>query len=83
MPSLQRTVELVACVEDTIVILLIMDGTGNAIPEHPLCQRRQRLNRVLLEKSGRRRTPRGPELVELILGCGESAKSTCDLVIRQ
>lgn len=54
VPSLNLAVELLACVEYAVVVLLIMYRASKTIPKHTLRQRRQRFNRVLLEKGGGR-----------------------------
>lgn len=52
VPSLNLAVELLACVEYAVVVILIVYGTSKTVSKHTLRQRRQRFDRVLLEKGG-------------------------------
>lgn len=52
MPPFDTTVELRACVEDAVVVVLIMHRSGDAIPKHALSQRRKRVDRVLAQECG-------------------------------
>jgi hypothetical protein len=53
VPSLNLAVELLACVEYAVVVILIVYGASKTVSEHALRQRRQRFDRVLLQKGGR------------------------------
>jgi hypothetical protein len=52
MPSLNLAVEPLACVKYTVVVILIVYRASKTVSEHTLRQRRQRFDRVLLEKGG-------------------------------
>ena len=53
VPSFNATVEVFARVIDSIVVILIVDGSGEAVAEHTLRQRGKGIDRVLVQKSGR------------------------------
>lgn len=55
MPTLDFTIELLARVEYPIIVVLVVDGTGQTVPEHAFRQRGKGFDRVLLEKGGRGR----------------------------
>lgn len=74
MPTLYRTLEHIARIENRIVVVLIMNGTSNTVPKHSLRKRRQRLDRILLQKRSSRGITRRPELIEFILGYHTSAQ---------
>lgn len=80
MPSLNVAAELLAGVEDAIVVILVVKRPSEGVSKHPLCQRRQRIDRVVLQESrgvgggpfGGGMVARCAELIELILGCDMS-----------
>lgn len=51
MPSLDIAAELLAGVEDTVVVILVMKGTSNRVSEHALRYRWKALCFVCLEES--------------------------------
>jgi hypothetical protein len=83
MPSFNTTVELRACVEDTVVVILVVDRSRYAVSEHALCQARERIDWVVPEKRGSARCVplrsivglRCAELVELVLSCSHQTIS--------
>lgn len=77
VPTLDLTTEQPAHVENTIIVILVVSRPCQAVPKHPLGQRREGFDGVILEESSRRgRIPfrcrvvsRSTELIKLILGC--------------
>lgn len=52
MPAFDVTLEFATCVEYPVKVFLVMHGSGQAVPKHPLRQRLQVVNRIVLEKAG-------------------------------
>ena len=52
MPAFDVTLEFATGVEYPVKVFLVMHGSGQAVPKHPLCQRLQVVNRIILEKAG-------------------------------
>jgi hypothetical protein len=75
MPPFNIASELLAGVEDAIVIILVVDGPSERITKHAFCHRRQRIDWIRLEEGGRCRctlfggsmVSRRADLVEFIL----------------
>lgn len=90
MPSLEIASELFACVEDTVVILLVMNWPRQAVPKHAFCQRRKSLDRVVLQKRssvggiafGVVVAARCAELVELVFRWTKSVQTQAESALR-
>lgn len=75
MPSLDLTSEALARVENTVIVILVVNRPRYTIPKHAFGQWGKRFDGVLLEEGGCRRrialgsgmVPWGPELVEFVL----------------
>jgi len=78
MPAFDTAVEFLACIVYAIVVVLVVYRPRQTISEHALCERRQGVDRVLIQESccrggialSRRYigVRRGSELEELVLG---------------
>lgn len=78
MPAFNVASELPAGVEYTIVVVLVVGGSCQAVTEHAFRKRWQRINRVLFQEGGSGRgvaligrligVARSSELVEFVLG---------------
>lgn len=83
MPSFYPAVELRACVEDAIVVILVMHWSRDAVAEHAFCERWERIHGVVAQEGGcGGGIAFGPvvalrcsELVELVLGWNSGQKS--------
>lgn len=53
MPSFDATIELFARVIDSVVVVLIVDWSGEAVAEHTLRQRWKGIDWILIQESGR------------------------------
>ncbi len=58
MPSFNSTAKLGACVEDAVVVLLVVDGSRDAVPEHAFGKTGKRVHGVIAQEGGgARRVP--------------------------
>lgn len=55
MPTLDMSVEFLAGVEDTVVVVLVVDWTGETVAKHAFRKGRQGIDRVLAQKRRSRR----------------------------
>ena len=53
MPSFDATIELFARVIDAVVVVLVVDWSGEAVAEHALRQGWKGIDWVLVQESGR------------------------------
>lgn len=52
MPTFDITSEFGACIVYTVVVILVVSGSSNAIAKHAFGERGQLMRRVFFEKSG-------------------------------
>jgi hypothetical protein len=72
VPTLDAAVELGACVEDAVVVLLIVYWSRDAVPEHAFCETWKRAHGVVSQE---RRSTRRVLLRSIVaLGCAKLVK---------